>query len=149
MYSMFERRCGRYWPLATGGEDTVAEPTGKFGLWGPPRIGGGEWFFPPWQPFSSLFWSFCSSLPFLSSGILKGLITREISPGELLLSLLSLNKERGKNSLSFELGSNLDANMARKACESLHFVQHLFLNPSSHRLQAGPPFLHAGERKGA
>lgn len=59
---------------------------------------------------------------------MKGLITREISPGELLLSLLSLNKQRGKNSLSFELASNLDANMARKARESLHFKS---LEPST------------------
>lgn len=47
-----------------------------------------------------------------SPGILKGLITGEISPVELLLSLLSLDKWRGEILLSLEFASNLDANTA-------------------------------------
>lgn len=50
-------------------------------------------------------------------------------------SLCFLLISRGGNSLSFEFASNLDANLARKA-------------RGNHLLQAGPPFLHAGERKG-
>lgn len=37
-----------------------------------------------------------SPLPVLSLGNLKVLLPREVSPGELLLSLLSLSKQTGK-----------------------------------------------------
>ena len=106
-----------------------------------PQVGQGreghQWF---WASFSCPSPFSCpSALPFLSSGNLEVLIPREISPG----TSCSLLASRGrKNSLNFELTSNLYANVARKACVSLHFPIAPFLKiPTTMCFRLG-----AGER---